>query len=225
LTPGLQLVLPPFFLEDIFLAYKGKHPPQITRLVDLLSRLPGLGPKTATRLALYFLGREADEVTALARALVAVKEEISFCSVCHNYTDEDPCPICASPDRDQAQICVVETSGDLLTIESTGMYRGLYHVLGGVISSLSGVGPGDLRVDELLSRLDRSASEGRPIREVLLATGGSPDSEATCAFLVDCLKDKGAIVTRLARGLPVGLDLEYVDNGSIKQALEFRREA
>ncbi|MDR2368256.1 MAG: recombination mediator RecR [Deltaproteobacteria bacterium] len=203
----------------------GKHPPQIAELIDRLSRLPGLGPKSATRLALYFLGRETEEVRSLARALVAVKEEISFCSTCHNYTHSDPCPICASPERDADQICVVETPADLLAIESSGLYRGLYHVLGGVLSPLNGIGPGDLNLADLAARLEARQAGGNPIREVLLATGSSPEAESTCVYLIDLLRGKGASITRLARGLPVGVDLEYVDGGTLKQALEFRRQA
>jgi recombination protein RecR len=210
---------------EVFLTNKGKHPPQIAELIERLSRLPGLGPKSATRLALYFLGRETEEVRALAKALVAVKEEVSFCSVCHNYTQQDPCPICSSPERDADQICVVETPADLLAIETSGLYRGQYHVLGGVLSPLNGIGPSDLNIDDLVFRLDSRFEEGHPIREVLLATGSSPEAESTCVYLIDRLKDKGAAITRLARGLPVGVDLEYVDGGTLKQALEFRRQA
>jgi recombination protein RecR len=176
-------------------------------------------------LALYLLGRDTDEVKALSRALIAVKEEISFCSVCHNYTQNDPCEICANLDRDHDQICVVETPADLLAIESSGLYRGLYHILGGVLSPLSGIGPGDLNIEDLVQRLEMRSEEGLPIREVLLATGSSPEAESTCSYLAARLKDKGATITRLARGLPLGVDLEYVDGGTIKQALEFRRQA
>ncbi|MDR1111998.1 MAG: recombination mediator RecR [Deltaproteobacteria bacterium] len=202
-----------------------KHPPQIAELIERLSRLPGLGSKSATRLALYFLGRDEDEVRSLARALMAVKEEISFCSQCHNYTHDDPCPICANPERDRGQICVVETPADLLAIETSGLYRGLYHVLGGVLSPLGGIGPGDLHIDDLVARLEGGALAGEPVREVLLATGSSPEAETTLSYLVDRLRDKGAAVTRLARGLPVGVDLEYVDGGTLRQALEYRRQA
>jgi recombination protein RecR len=207
------------------LSLNGKHPPQLTDLVGRLGRLPGLGPKSATRLAMYLMGRDRDEVAGLAAALLAVKDEIKFCSTCHNYTQSDPCPLCADPARDHGQICVVETPPDLLAIEASGLYRGLYHILGGVLSPLSGVGPGDLHISDLLGRVESAAGEGRPVREVLLATGSSPEAESTCAYLLDHLKALGASVTRLARGLPSGVDLEYVDNGTLKQALEFRREA
>ncbi|MDR2456249.1 MAG: recombination mediator RecR [Deltaproteobacteria bacterium] len=202
-----------------------KHPPQLARLIELLARLPGLGVKSATRLSMYFLSRDIEEVRELAAALIAVKEEIGFCSVCHNYAQSDPCPMCQDDRRDQGQICVVETPADLLAIESSGLYHGLYHVLGGVLSPLSGIGPRDLHIDSLLDRLAIASEEGRPVREVLLATGSSPEAESTCVYLGDRLKETGATVTRLARGLPVGVDLEYVDNVTLRQALEFRREA
>jgi recombination protein RecR len=200
-----------------------KHPPQIARLIELLSRLPGLGPKSATRLALYFLAKDVEEVRALAETLMAVKEEIGFCSVCHNYTQTDPCPLCADERRDRGLICVVETPADLLAVEASGCYHGLYHVLGGVLSPLSGIGPGDLHIVDLVGRLERAALDGEPVREVLLATGSSPEAESTCVYLSERLKDKVESVTRLARGLPLGVDLEYVDNGTLRQALEFRR--
>jgi recombination protein RecR len=203
----------------------GKHPPQITDLIDRLSKLPGLGAKSATRLALYFLNRDISEVRSLAEALIAVKEQVKFCSKCHNYTDVDPCPLCSDPARDQSQICVVESPNDLMAIEASGLFRGLYHVLGGVISPLSGIGPGDLRIDELFERLDTAAAGGYPVREVLLATGGSVEAESTCIFISDSLKDRDISVTRLARGLPVGADIEYVDLGTLREALEHRRKA
>ncbi|MDR1545879.1 MAG: recombination mediator RecR [Deltaproteobacteria bacterium] len=202
-----------------------KHPPQLVNLIERLGKLPGLGPKSATRLALHFLNRDEEEVRALAQALVAIKEEIGFCSTCHNYAQTDPCPMCADPSRDHELICVVETPADLLSIEGSGLFNGLYHVLGGVLSPLSGVGPGELHIRDLFERLQQAEAQERPVREVLLATGGSPEAESTCVYLGQRLKERGLRVTRLARGLPMGMDLEYVDNGTLKQALEFRREA
>ncbi|MDR2442782.1 MAG: recombination mediator RecR [Deltaproteobacteria bacterium] len=202
-----------------------KHPPQIIELIDRLARLPGLGPKSATRLALYFLNRDIEEVRSLATALVAVKTEIGFCSVCHNYTQHDPCPICSDPKRDKTKICVVETPTDLLAIESSGLYHGLYHILGGVLSPLNGIGPGDLNISDLLARVNEASSTELPIEEIVLATGSSQEAESTCVYLSKKIKDLNVPVTRLARGLPLGVDLEYVDGGTLKQALEFRRQA
>jgi recombination protein RecR len=201
-----------------------RQPKQIKELIDCLAKLPGLGPKSATRLALFILKRPAEEARALAAALVAVKEEIRFCSLCHDYTDEDPCSRCQDPKRDKGQLCVVETPADLMVIESSGFYRGLYHVLGGVLSPLSGIGPEELNIKDLLERLALSLNSPDPIREVLIATGSSPEGETTSSFLIDRLKDLPIQVTRLARGLPVGMDLEYVDPLTLRQALEFRRE-
>jgi recombination protein RecR len=200
-----------------------QHPPQITELIERLAKLPGLGRKSATRLSLYILKRPEEEVKALAASLVAVKEEIRFCSVCHDYTDRDPCPRCSDPKRDRSTVCVVETPADLMTIESSGLFRGLYHVLGGVLNPLSGIGPDELNIQSLLDRVG-PGTEGDPVAEVLLATGSSPEGESTCSYLSDHLKAKGVTVTKLARGLPAGMDLEFVDGGTLKEALEHRRK-
>ena len=202
-----------------------EHPPQINELIDRLSKLPGLGRKSATRVALYILKRPEDEGRALAGALVAVKEGIHFCSVCHDYTAEDPCPRCRDPKRDHKSICVVETPADLLVIESSGMYKGLYHVLGGVLSPLSGVGPDDLNIRTLISRIDAMEDEDTPVMELILATGSSPEGESTCSYILDKLEGRDLKVTRLARGIPSGMDLEYIDGQTLKQALEFRSRA
>ncbi|MDR1079515.1 MAG: recombination mediator RecR [Deltaproteobacteria bacterium] len=200
------------------------HPPQIAELIDRLAGLPGLGRKSATRLSLYLLKRPEKEVRALASALLAVKEEIRFCSVCHDYTDEDPCPRCRDPKRDRSTVCVVETPADLIAIENSGMYRGVYHVLGGVLNPLAGIGPDDLNIQSLADRVRGSLGGEDPVREVLLATGSSPEGESTCSHISDVLKDTGVSVTKLARGLPAGMDLEFVDGGTLKDALEFRRK-
>ncbi|MDR1608720.1 MAG: recombination mediator RecR [Deltaproteobacteria bacterium] len=202
-----------------------EHPPQLTHLIERLAKLPGLGRKSATRLALHVLGAPEVEIRELAQALIAVKEEIHFCSECFTVTEADPCPLCADPLRDRTVICVVETPADLMVIESSGLYRGLYHVLGGVLAPLAGFGPEHLKIDELDRRLDRAEAEGEPFREVVLATGSSPEALATCSYLADRLGRRNLAVTRLARGLPLGVDLEYVDNGTLKEALEFRRKA
>ena len=199
-------------------------PPTLEKLIEQLAKLPGLGRKSATRLALYFLRRPDEEVLALAATLVEVKEQIKFCSLCHNFTDQDPCPRCTDPRRDYTQICVVETPGDLLALESSGLFQGLYHVLGGALSPLSGVGPDELKIEELLKRVDDSLSMGTPVTEILLATGSSPEGESTSAYLAQRLKERGVTVTRLARGIPVGVDLEYVDGATLRQSLESRRE-
>jgi recombination protein RecR len=201
-----------------------QHPPQINDLIERLAKLPGLGRKSATRLSLYLLKRPGEEVKELAASLVAVKDEIRFCSVCHDYTDEDPCPRCSDPKRDRSVVCVVETPADLIAIESSGIYRGLYHVLGGVLNPLSGIGPDDLFIDSLVDRVEASKDGPDPLKEVLLATGSSPEGESTCSYISDRLKEKGVTVTKLARGLPTGMDLEFVDGGTLKEALEFRRK-
>lgn len=196
------------------------HPPALTELIKRLARLPGLGPKTAIRLALFFLRQPEEQVRGLAQSLLDVKAKIKFCSLCHNFTDQDPCPLCSDPHRDQSLICVVETPGDLMALEAAGVFRGRYHVLGGALSPLNGIGPDDLRSRELLDRLE---PEG--VTEVLLATGSSPEGESTAVFLADRLKARGVRTTRIARGVPVGVDLEYVDEATLKQAFDNRREA
>lgn len=201
-----------------------QHPPQITELIARLSKLPGLGAKSATRLALHVLRMPEDEARALATAITEVKERIRLCSVCHDFTDQDPCRRCSDPRRDHSSICVVETPADLMVIESSGAYRGLYHVLGGALSPLQGLGPGELNIGDLLARVGSRAGAGQPVSEVILATGSSPEGESTCSYLLDRLKGSGVRVTRLARGLPSGMDLEFVDGRTLRQALEFRGE-
>jgi recombination protein RecR len=201
-------------------------PAALEEVIEQLSRLPGLGRKTATRLALFLLRQEDDYVQSLARALLALKAGLRFCSLCHNFTDQDPCPRCSDPRRDRSVICVVETPGDLMALEGSGLFGGLYHVLGGALAPLAGVGPEDLKIEELLRRVEHSRGEdGRPlVREVLLATGSSPEGESTAVYLAGRLKALGVAVTRLARGIPLGVDLEYVDSATLRQSLEGRRE-
>jgi recombination protein RecR len=200
-------------------------PPQLTNLIERLAKLPGLGRKSAARVALRLLSGPEEDARELAKAIDAVRDEIHLCSECFTYADSDPCPLCSDPLRDRTTVCVVETPADLLAIESSGLYRGLYHVLGGVLAPLSGLGPESLTIDQLDLRLDRAEAEGLPIKEVVLATGGSPESLATCSYLATRLASRDLTVTRLARGLPLGADLEYVDAGTLKEALEFRRKA
>jgi len=203
-----------------------QNPPALEELIERFSRLPGLGRKTATRLALFLLRQEDDFVRSLAQALLALKVDLKFCSLCHNFTDQDPCPRCADPRRDRSVICVVETPGDLMALEVSGLFGGLYHVLGGALAPLAGVGPEDLKIEELLRRVEAGASEAAHprVREVLLATGSSPEGESTAVYLAGRLKALGVTVTRLARGIPLGVDLEYVDSATLRQSLEGRRE-
>jgi len=197
----------------------GYQPPALINLIDHLSGLPGLGRKTATRLALFLMRQNEDKVRALARSIVEVKEKIHFCSVGYNLTEQDPCALCLDAGRLPGMICVVENPGDLMALEATGVFKGRYHVLGGTLSPLSGVGPMDLRIDELLARV---AGEG--IREVILALGSTMEGEATAGYLSGLLKEKGIQVTRLAQGVPMGSDLEYVDEATLKKAIKDRRE-
>ena len=195
------------------------YPEPVARLIDALQRLPGIGPKTAQRLTFFLLKRPADEVRELADALLAVKERIVSCSTCFNVTDEDPCRICADPARDARLLCVVEEPNDLLAMERTGEYRGRYHVLLGALSPLEGIGPDDLKVRELLLRLEAGGAA-----EVILATNPNIEGEATALYLAKLLRPLGARITRIARGLPVGGDLEYADQVTLSKALEGRRE-
>jgi recombination protein RecR len=195
------------------------YPEPVARLIEALQRLPGIGPKTAQRLTFFLLKRPADEVRELAAALLAVKERIVYCRTCFNVTDEDPCRICRDPARDGRVICVVEEPNDLLAMERTGEFRGRYHVLLGALSPLDGIGPEDLKVRELLARI-----EGGGVTEVILATNPNVEGEATALYLAKLLRPLGVRVTRIARGLPVGGDLEYADQVTLAKALEGRRE-
>jgi len=195
------------------------YPEPVARLIDALQRLPGIGPKTAQRLTFFLLKRPAAEVRELSESLVAVKDRIVYCQTCFNVTDEDPCRICADPARDARLLCIVEEPNDLMAMERTGEYRGRYHVLLGALSPLDGVGPEDLKVRELLVRLENGA-----VSEVILATNPNVEGEATALYLARLLRPLGMRVTRIARGLPVGGDLEYADQVTLSKALEGRRE-
>jgi len=192
--------------------------PSVENLVAQLTRLPGIGSRTAQRLAFHILQRPKDEVLALAGALTDVKERVRFCRECGNLTEEDVCGICSDARRDTTVICVVEQPVDLVSLERTHEFRGLYHVLGGALSPIDGVEPSDLRIDELLRRV-----ESNGVQEVVLATNPNMTGEATAAFLADRLRDR-VRVTRLASGLPVGGDLEYADEVTLGRALSGRRE-
>jgi recombination protein RecR len=195
------------------------HPEPVARLIEALQRLPGIGPKTAQRLAFFLLKRPTEEVTALAESLTQLKALIVHCRVCFNVTQEDPCRICRDPARDASALCVVEEPNDLLAIERTGEFRGRYHVLLGALSPLDGIGPEDLKVRELLSRLEQDRVE-----EIILATNPSVEGEATALYLGKLLKPFAARITRIARGLPVGGDLEYADEVTLSRALEGRKD-
>jgi recombination protein RecR len=193
----------------------------VARLIDELGRLPGVGRKTAQRLAYHVLRAPADEAQALAAALVAVKEQVAYCSTCCNITDigVDPCAICADARRDPARICVVEEPLDVLAIERTGEFRGRYHVLHGAISPIDGIGPERIRARELIARV----AEGG-VTEVILATNPNLEGEATAMYLADLLEPHVPAVTRIARGLPVGGDLEYADDVTLIRSLQGRRQ-
>jgi recombination protein RecR len=190
----------------------------ISRLIDELAKMPGIGPKTAQRLAFYILKISGDEALALAEAIRAVKEKVRRCSICFHITEQDPCAICRDEDRDATIICVVEEANDVLALEKTGEYRGRYHVLGGALSPLDGIGPDDLHIHELLERIQ----EG--VREVILATNPNVEGEATALYLMKLMKPLDIKITRVARGLPMGGDLEYADQATLSRALEDRIE-
>ena len=192
--------------------------PAVENLVAQLTRLPGVGTRTAHRLAFHLLRVPRDEAQALAAAIEEVKERVRFCSECGNLTEEDRCEICRDERRDRTLVCVVEQPADLVSLERTHEYRGLYHVLGGSLSPIDGVEPEHLRIDELMGRVDRNG-----IQEVVLATNPNMTGEATAAYLADRLRGR-VRVTRLASGLPVGGDLEYADEVTLGRALSGRRE-
>jgi recombination protein RecR len=187
-------------------------------LVDELSRLPGVGPKSAQRLAFHLLAADPADVDRLVEAITQVKVRIRFCSVCGNVSEQEQCRVCQDPRRDRSVICVVEEPKDVLAVERTREYRGLYHVLGGAISPINGVGPDDLRIRGLLTRLS-----GTEVSEVILATDPNVEGEATAAYLTRLIAPLGLTVTRLASGLPVGGDLEYADEVTLGRALQGRR--
>jgi recombination protein RecR len=186
--------------------------------IDALGRLPGIGPKGAQRIAFHLLNTDAEEVTSLAAALTALKEKVRFCQVCGNVSEQDTCTICRDPRRDPSLLCVVEESRDIVAIERTREYRGRYHVLGGAISPMEGVGPDDLRIRELMARLADGV-----VTEVILATDPNLEGEATATYVARLLAPLGLTVTRPASGLPVGGDLEFADEVTLGRAFEGRR--
>jgi recombination protein RecR len=190
----------------------------LARLIDELGKLPVIGPKTASRLAYFILRASGDDARALSEAIRAVKEELRYCSVCFNIAETDPCAVCSADDRDAGLVCVVEEPLDVLAIERTGGYRGRYHVLHGAISPVNGVRPDDLRIAPLAERVRHGG-----VREVILATNPNLEGEATAMYIAQLLQPVGVSVTRLARGLPVGGDLEYTDEVTLSRALEGRQ--
>jgi len=190
----------------------------IAHLIEELTKLPGIGPKTAQRLAFWLLKASNEDARHLAQAIVDAKQKVTYCSVCYNLTDEDPCAICQAPKRDRSMICVVEDPRDVVAMERTRDFRGLYHVLQGAISPMEGIGPDEIRIRELLSRL-----QGDQVKEVIVATNSSVEGEATAMYLARLIKPYGILVTRIAHGLPVGGDLEYADEVTLSKALEGRR--
>lgn len=191
----------------------------IGRLIQELNKLPGIGPKSAQRLAFYLLRAPQEQADRLATAVVALKQQIKLCSVCFNVTDSDPCGLCCNEQRDRSMVCVVEQPQDILAIEHTGAFKGLYHVLHGAISPTEGVGANDVRIRELTGRLGNGT-----VREIILATNTNLEGEQTAMYLHHLLTPLGIKITRLARGLPFGAELEYADDATLTRAFEGRQE-
>ena len=194
-------------------------PVSMKSLIEELSKMPGIGPKTAQRLAFYILRCPKDEAEALAGAIRKVKESVRFCKVCNNLSDEDTCEICKSSTRNRTLLCVIEEPNDIVTIEKAGNFNGVYHVLLGSLSPLDGIGPGELKIKELIGRVKKEK-----FKEIIIATDFNTEGEATALYLIRVLKGSGAKLTRVAYGIPVGGDLEYADQATIVKAFEGRRE-
>jgi recombination protein RecR len=194
----------------------------VAKLIDEYTRLPGVGTKSAQRLAFYILRRPAAEVDAFVDALREVKEKIVFCSVCNNLTDVEPCLYCSNPRRDRSVICVVEEPYNLVAVEKTRSFRGLYHILHGTLSPMRGVGPDELMITNLITRLRPENNEGVEVKEIIIATNPTTEGEATANYLARLLKPLGLLVTRIAMGMPVGSDLEFVDEVTMDRALANR---
>lgn len=195
-----------------------KSAESVERLINLLARLPGIGRKSASRLAFHILKISKEEANELAETIQEVKEKVGFCSICFNISEHDPCHICSDPERSRDIICVVEQASDLAALEKAEGFRGLYHILGGRISPLDGIGPDDLKIKELLARL------GPDTKELIIATNPNVEGEATALYLAKLIRPMGVKITRIARGLPVGSDLEYADGMTISRAIEGRQE-
>jgi len=193
------------------------YPPSLVRLIKGLSGLPGVGEKTATRLALHILRSSYDKAKGLSQSILEVKDKVRLCSKCFGLADTDPCRLCVNPNRDRTIVCVVEQPSDLVALEKSGAFKGLYHVLHGALSPINGIGPDDLKVKELVAR-----AAGGETQEVILATNTNVEGEATASYLVQCLKPYPVRVTRIASGVPMGSDLKYLDEVTIKRAMERR---
>jgi recombination protein RecR len=195
----------------------------VARLIESFGRLPGIGPKTAQRLTYHLLRAPDAEARALAAALVDVRDKVVFCERCFNISDQELCAICRDPGRDQTRLCVVEEPLDVLALERTAEFKGLYHVLHGAISPIDGIGPERLKIRELLARADEASRDGNRFEEVIIATNPTLEGEATAMYLAERLESVVGSVTRIARGLPVGGDLEYADEVTLIRALQGRR--
>ncbi|PFK43787.1 recombination protein RecR [Bacillus cereus] len=195
------------------------YPEPISKLIDSFMKLPGIGPKTAVRLAFFVLDMKEDDVLDFAKSLVNAKRNLTYCSICGHITDRDPCYICDDSHRDQSIVCVVQEAKDVIAMEKMKEYQGVYHVLRGAISPMEGIGPEDINIPQLLKRL-----QDETVQEVILATNPNIEGEATAMYISRLLKPTGIKVTRIAHGLPVGGDLEYADEVTLSKALEGRRE-
>ena len=196
-----------------------KRPPAVTELIEELKKLPGIGQKTAERLSFFLMRGPSERALKLARAIQNVKDKVILCSVCHGITENDPCDICRDPSRIHSQVCVVEEPHDVYVLENMGQYRGVYHVLMGVISPLDGIGPNELTIDSLNEKVEKN-----DIKEVILATNPDMEGESTAVYISKVLKASGVKVTRIARGLPVGAEIEYADSVTLMKSMEGRSE-
>lgn len=195
------------------------YPDSLRKLVDVLCRFPGVGPKTAQRLAFYLLGTTREDVVAIARAMVEAKDKLGFCLICGSLAEVEQCPYCSDPRREQLLLCVVQEPRDVLVLERTGQFKGLYHVLHGALSPLDGIGPEELKLDQLVRRIKE-----KEVQEVIIATNPNVEGDATAGYLARLLKPLSIRVTRIAFGLPVGGDIEYADDLTLSRALDGRRD-
>lgn len=195
------------------------YPEPIARLIEAFQKLPGVGPKTAQRLAFFVLGLPREEVVAMARAMVDARDKTRYCATCGNFSDAETCLVCRDTRRDRSLVCIVQDARDVLAMERMREFKGVYHVLGGAISPMDGIGPDQLRIRELLARLQNGS-----VKEAILATNPNVEGEATALYMARVLKPLGVRVTRIAHGLPVGGDLEYADEVTLSRAMEGRRE-